>query len=89
MQAIADGFQEQLSKAVGGFAPSLKFFVSLYIAEKEHDDNTIIRCDVCLTWVATHDVTVANFVYHVCDKPRCQDKVAALKDPDNRTGETP
>ena len=89
MQAIADGLQEQLSKAVGGLAPSLKFLVSLYIAEKEHDANTIVRCDVCLTWVATHDVTVENFVYHVCDKPRCQDKVAALQDTDNRTGGKP
>jgi len=34
MQAIADGLEEELSKAIGGFTPSLKCFVSLHIAEK-------------------------------------------------------
>jgi hypothetical protein len=34
MQAIADGLEEELSKAIGGFTPSLKFLVSLHIAEK-------------------------------------------------------
>ena len=40
MQAIADGLQEELSKAIGGFTPSLKFFVSLHIAEKGASNGT-------------------------------------------------
>src|ERR1700694_3132823 len=34
MQAIADSLMEELSQAVNGFTPSLKFLVSLHIAEK-------------------------------------------------------
>ena len=34
MQAIADGLQEELSKAISGFTPTLKFLVSLHLAEK-------------------------------------------------------
>jgi len=40
MQAIADSFQEELSKAVGGFRESMKFIVSLYIAERDTDNRT-------------------------------------------------
>jgi len=34
MQSMADGLQEELSKAVGGFSESIRFIASLYIAEK-------------------------------------------------------
>ena len=44
-----------------------------------NDEVNVERCDICLTWVATHEVQVGEDVYHVCDKPRCQDQVDAIQ----------
>jgi hypothetical protein len=43
------------------------------------DEDNVERCDICLTWVATHEVQVGEDVYHVCDKSRCQDQVDAIQ----------
>ena len=42
----------------------------------EHDDT--VRCEMCETWVATHTVTIGDITYHICDKPRCQDRATTL-----------
>jgi hypothetical protein len=43
-----------------------------------HNMKEAPKCDVCLTWMATHVMQSDTEAYIVCDKPRCQDRVAAF-----------
>jgi hypothetical protein len=45
-----------------------------------NDDDRIERCDFCSSWIATHTVRIGDEDYHVCDKPRCQEKAAAMQE---------
>lgn len=49
--------------------------------ENPYDYRDAPTCDVCGTWVATHVVESKNgSAYLVCDKPQCQDRIAAVID---------
>ena len=78
MERLAD-YVAQFYEDVSPLADHVRFITTLILSQLQPTDEDIQRCDVCDTWVATHEVLVGQTLYSICDKAKCQDAVVVMK----------